>query len=413
MPLNQATLGRMLRDARVNRNITQEAAAEVLGLPRTAIVQMEAGNRLVNTLELSQLADLYRRSVADFFHESSEKEDDVLVALYRLAPDLRGDEDVKREMLRCLDICKQGVALREILHINSTSGPPHYELPPPTSVFDAVRQGQTVAAQERKRQGLGENPIPDVSDLLATQGIWPSGVDLPDGMSGMFLHHPSTGMVILVNVKHAKVRKRFSYAHEYGHALFDRQMSVSVTSNDNRSELAEVRANAFAAAFLMPEGGVRGFLAQQDKGLGSRESISVFDNAMEVEGQEIEAKWRPSPGSQHITCRVIAMAAHHFRVSYQAAAYRLKSLRYLNKEELQNLLAQEEIALGFLELIKMKKDLTDTDKRPDRELVSEVASLAVEARAREEISEGRVLEIAELLNISGESLLQFADTCNA
>ena len=52
-------LGRRLRVAREARGLSQEAVAEALGLPRTAITQMEAGNRSVSTLELAKLAGLY------------------------------------------------------------------------------------------------------------------------------------------------------------------------------------------------------------------------------------------------------------------------------------------------------------------------------------------------------------------
>ena len=88
------------------------------------------------------------------------------------------------------------------------------------------------------------------------------GADFPNGMSGMFLRHSSIGMVILVNYEHPRARKRFSYAHEYAHALLDRNLSVTVTTEGNRSDLIEVRANAFAAAFLMPEDGVNAFFVE-------------------------------------------------------------------------------------------------------------------------------------------------------
>ena len=305
--------------------------------------------------------------------------------------------------------------MQNLLALSPRNSPPAYELPTPTTPYEAVRNGAYVANQERKRLGLGDNPISDLADLIASQGLWASGADFPNGMSGMFLRHSSIGMVILVNYEHPRARKRFSYAHEYAHALLDRNLSVTVTTEGNRSDLIEVRANAFAAAFLMPEDGVAAFLLKRDKGKGSRESTPVYDILTEKGGPEVEAQWRSAPRSQRISCQLVAMTAHHFGVSYQAACYRLKTLRYVNKEELQGLLGQEQTGLAFLDLLKMKQDLEGKDDRQtlDRELLREVVNLAIEAYGRGEISKGRLLDIASILKISSKELLKFAEACGS
>ena len=125
-----------------------------------------------------------------------------------------------------------------------------------------------MAEAERRRIGLGYGPIADMADLITTQGVWASGVrGLPNEMSGIFLRHSSIGLVILVNYDHPRSRKRFSYAHEYAHALLDRKTtSAIVSSKENSQEFIERRANAFAAAFLLPAEGVRWFLELLEKG---------------------------------------------------------------------------------------------------------------------------------------------------
>ena len=70
------------------------------------------------------------------------------------------------------------------------------------------------------------------------------------------VQHHSIGLGILVNAAHSRARKRFSYAHEFAHALMDREAEITVSSAENASQLIEKRANAFAAAFLMPRGGI-------------------------------------------------------------------------------------------------------------------------------------------------------------
>ena len=53
------------------------------------------------------------------------------------------------------------------------------------------------------------------------------------------------------------LRRRFSIAHEYAHVLLDRELKAILSHARDRSSWMEVRANAFAASFLMPAEGVR------------------------------------------------------------------------------------------------------------------------------------------------------------
>ena len=402
-------LGRRLRVAREARGLSQQAAANELGLPRTAVTQLEAGNRSVSTLELTKLSELYLRPVADFLQEGTrDEEQDVLVALYRVAPGLEQNPSTHEQMAGCVSLCREGVRLERVLGVEPRSGPPSYETRVPRSSGAAVAQGERTAIQERQRLGIGNAPIADVSELIASQGIWASGVELPNGMSGLFLRHPSIGLAILVNASHPRGRKRFSYAHEYAHALLDRNRNITVSSTDNSSELVERRANAFAAAFLMPRSGVYDTLRSLDKGLPSRQEQTVFDVAS---GGHTEAELRSPAGSQRITCNDIAILAHHFGVSYQAALYRLKSLRHISHPDSRNLLEQEGFGREYLKAIDMFGDVGEPEQRQywDRELRSEIAHLAIEAYRREEISRGRVLELGGALGIDGDVLLRLAE----
>ena len=406
-------LGSRLRRARESRGLSQQAAAKALDLPRTALTQLEAGSRSVSTLELTRLSELYLHPVADLLHEGPRDEDrDVLVALHRIAPGLEEDPDTREQVTRCVHLCREGVALVRLLGTEYRSGPPSYDMPIPRSPGEAVAQGEETAEQERRRLGIANAPIADVSELIASQGIWASGVTLPDGMSGLFLRHPSIGLAILVNSSHPKGRKRFSYAHEYAHALLDRNGHVTISSTDNSSEMVEKRANAFAAAFLMPRVGIRASLRALDKGLPSRQDHAIFDAAS---GGHIEAAQRPPARSQHITYKDNAMLAHHFGVSYQAAAYRLKSLRYISARECSDLIDRGSIGREYLVALSKFDDVGKRERRQywDRELRSEIVHLAIEAYRLEEISRGRILELSKTLRIKGDTLLNLAEAARS
>ena len=412
--MNRTEMSRRLREARELASINQGEAAEALGLPRTAVTQIEGGNRAVSTMELARLADLYRRPVSWFLAEAPDTEEDVVVALHRIAPGLDADPEVRIEVDRCVQICREGVSLESLLGREEQDGPPAYREPVPRSTGEAVAQGERVAEQERRRLELGSAPIADVTELLGDQGIWASVVDLPHTMSGLFLHHPSIGMAVLVNSGHVRARQRFSLAHEYAHALMDRNRVVGVSSADNSRERIEQRANAFAAAFLLPEAGLEEELRQLGKGQPARTDQIVFDVAT---GGSIQGQLRPAPRSQTIGFQDVAFIAHRFGVSYQAAVYRLKSLRYINQPESVLLLSseQEEAGRDYLRALDLFDDLEEpvSGKRGTRELRGRVAHLALEAYRLGEISRGRLLDVGKTVGVDGRKLLELAEAARA
>ncbi|MGD0108822.1 MAG: helix-turn-helix transcriptional regulator [Rhodopila sp.] len=62
-------LGERLREARKYLGLKQEEVANYLKLPRTALTDIENGQRRVEAMELTRLARLYRQSVGYFTGE--------------------------------------------------------------------------------------------------------------------------------------------------------------------------------------------------------------------------------------------------------------------------------------------------------------------------------------------------------
>ena len=407
--MNPVDLVQKLREARELCGLSQQAAAEAIGVPRTAITQIESGNRAVSTLELSRLAERYRVPVARFFESGAlQRDEDLLISMHRVMPGLENHPQVQAEVERCVSLFRKGIQLEKLVGQHDRAAPPSYDLGVPRTISEAITNGERIARDERQRLGLGNSPIPDVAELLVSQGVWASGLELPNEMSGLFLHHPTIGLGILVNADHPRARKRFSYAHEYAHALMDRDGGVTVSSTHNAADLMEKRANAFAAAFLMPRAGIAEMLLSLDKGRPSRSEQSIFDVAT---GSVFDADIRPAARSQNITYNDVAMIAHHFGVSYQAAVYRLKSLRHVSTAESRELLESEEYGREYLQALDLIDDLEAHEARPywDRELRREVAHLAIEAYRQEEISRGRLLEIGKSIAFRGERLLVLAE----
>lgn len=409
-----ARLAARLREAREAAGLTQAEAAEHLGLPRTAVVQIESAKRSVNSLELAAFARLYHREVGELLSDAPLEADPV-EALFRADAALREDPATRGRVANAASLCELGVKIEEGLGRPPRLGPPVIAVRPPRNRAHAMQQGEQVAGRVRESLGLGTAPIADVADLLDREGIWTSGIELPDEWSGLCLSGPSLGVAVLVNVTHARTRKRFSYAHEYAHALLDRgpEASALVSSKANASELMECRANAFAAALLMPAAGVRSLLDALDKGGPSRTEAIAFD----VAGDSfVEAKDRAAPNSQTITFQDAAVVGRHFGASYAAAVFRLKNLGLINYDRMNELLAQAEDARDYLALLAGVRDEAEDASegdRGDRELISQVLWLVVEGYRRGTISRGGVLDAAGRLGLDKRTVLRLAEVAGA
>lgn len=409
--MDAVQLGNRLRAARDRRGLSQQAVADALGLPRTAITNMETGARAVSTLEITKLANLYGQTPAYFLSPNEQETEDLIVVLHRALPEMEGTPQIEREVSRILDLYREGAGLRSLLDQAAEQTVPNYAIKL-SSVGDAIRQGEIVAQEERRRMGLGAAPIINTAEMISAQGVWTAATDLPDGLSGLFVNHPSIGLAILVNVEHRPVRRRFSYAHEYAHALFDRDETITTTRSQNATQLAEKRANAFAAAFLMPAEGVADHLRQMDKGSPSRRSQTFFDVAND---EMMEAELRTRPGSQAITYQDVASLARRFGVSYEASVWRLKSLGHIGSGETTALLGQKDTGNRYMRELGFE-DFAATgniSEPSEQELRGQLVRLAVEAYRQEEISRGRLVELAKKLAVNPSVLVEFAEATRA
>jgi len=71
-PDDRAVLGKRLREAREYLGFSQEEVARYLAIPRTALSNIERGQRGVDALELKRLAVLYKQPVGYFTGETAE-----------------------------------------------------------------------------------------------------------------------------------------------------------------------------------------------------------------------------------------------------------------------------------------------------------------------------------------------------
>ena len=398
MAIDHKEIGQRLRQARETSAMTQDDVARHLQVSRSTVAQMELGNRAVTGIELSRLAYVFGRDLRAFVADEVPAQEDVLVAIFRHHPELSSEEHVRDALRRCVALGRELTGLERLLDIErDLRTVAAYPLPQPRTKWEAVQQGERVAQEERRRLGLGLASLPDIAELLETQDIRTAQVPLPDDISGLTLIEPEIGFLVVANRDHHVLRRRFSYAHEYCHVLVDRDRGGLVSQGKDRDELREVRANSFAASFLMPAEAVRRFIHASGKGRPSRIEADVFDEA-----SAIHARARSAPGSQQIQLYDVVRMAHHFRVSRTSACYRLRSTRLLTATEFDSLLARAQADHG--RDLERLLGLPEPDHRALRdEFRNRFLGLALEAFRRENVSRAKLLEVAAMVDIhSGE-----------
>jgi Zn-dependent peptidase ImmA (M78 family) len=179
-------------------------------------------------------------------------------------------------------------------------------------------------------------------------------------VSGCYFFSTAVGPCVLVNRNDPPSRRRFTAAHEYSHFLVEQDgIEGEVCAPPRRYEFTEMRANAFAAAFLLPPGGVVTWLRDLDL----------------------------QPGEVAAEHAVHLM--YHFGVSYQAVLWRLLNLGWIAHDQREHLAAVAAgtagRALGY-----GSREPGDTESEPDR-----FRTVAVEAWRAGEISLGKLAELLD------------------
>ncbi len=396
MLIDQVELGNRLKQAREACVLTQEASAIEMGMARATIAQIELGNRSVSGIELSRFAHVYARDIREFLAPSFSISG-LTAVLFRSEED--AGDGVKEALRDCIALGHQLRDLEELLGITRTTG--HVASYPSVALgskWDAIQSGTQAALEERRRLGMGSAPISDMPALLEAQGIRTGLISMPAGVSGLMISDPSIGLFVVVNREHPPVRQRFSWCHEYAHLLLDRARLGHVTREAERSDLLEVRANVFAATFLMPEDGVRQFIASLGKGSASRLHAEVFDEAGVVPVDS-----RTAGGSQDLQIYDVVKLAHHFGVSFLSALYRLLNLKLVTDKQFEEMKQMDadgvgRAVAGLLGLAEISADenLTAFYRR--------YLVLALEAYRRDKISHRKLVEIGTELGVEADEI---------
>lgn len=404
MAIDQKELGERLKKLRERRGHTQEEIGETLGIPRSSVVQLEAGKRSLDSLELIKLSKELGFNPNDLFASEFDELQDSVTVLFRAEPKVANDKKLRETISQWSALCRQFTFLERLVGADrGLVGPVRYEFQVPRNRWEAIQQGALVADQERGRLRLGTGPVPELPEIIEGQGVRVGSVPLDESVSGLFLTDENIGLSILVNSAHSEQRQLFSFAHEYSHLLFDRAKRGNISRLENREETIEARANSFAAAFLMPESGIREFLS----GVGKGSDVPTLQEVYDEEGGAVRAQRRGAAQVTGLEFYDIAHLAFYFGVSYEAALWRLKSVQVISEDEREKLAQKQDAANAFRKVLG-KRFATHRQRfnRRDGTFQHKLLSVALEAFRLEEISKTKLREIAKEIDIADDELKQ-------
>jgi Zn-dependent peptidase ImmA (M78 family)/transcriptional regulator with XRE-family HTH domain len=189
---------------------------------------------------------------------------------------------------RAISMLEKYLAVEDLLQMRSVEWEQPRSAPHPVA---NVRDAEDAARSVRDDWGLGNDPIPQLAELLEERGVKILSIDLDDvdGLAAKVRRKDrAAARVIVIKRSTWSERKRFSLAHELGHMVIAPYEGVNV----------EKAAHRFAGAFLMPADVLRAEVGPH------RSSISI--------GELVALKKR-------------------FGASVQALAYRCKDLGIINQ----------------------------------------------------------------------------------
>lgn len=352
--LDPRELGGRLKAARRARGFTQAEAAKHLGVARTTLTAMEAGEREVQPGELAKLAGLYGRSIGELVQREEPAEPFSVQLRSTLRPGM-DPESLRESIFEFQRLCEDYLSLEQF--VGAPLGP-RYSQPYDIDLEKPERSAEDIANRERQRLGLGDGPALNLRSILESDvSLRVFYMDLPSDVAAMFAYGAELGGCIAVNRNHPAERRRQSQAHEYGHFLTDRyRPRIALLGRYQRVPANERFAEAFGRAFLLPATGVTRRLndLRRTKGGG-------------------------------LTAADLCLMAHLFFVSVEAMTRRLEELDLVPIGTWDRLHTQ-----GFR--VREAQALLGLAAHPvtDQPLPVRYLYLAAEAYAKGELSEGQL-----------------------
>ncbi|MGG7469660.1 ImmA/IrrE family metallo-endopeptidase [Chryseobacterium arthrosphaerae] len=240
-------LGKKLSGYRLRLEYTVEEVVIGTGINKERLICFEKGTLEPTGDEILILADFFKEDYKFFISNQQSSASENSDKLYRQFGNEFSKED-RRSIQEFLYLCECESDIWELL--NKTKKP--YKLP--IRKYHYLTETEEVANEVRKFIGYKDNDLlENIFDDFRKLGLHIFRRELSNSnLSGIFIQHPVAGKCILVNYSEDLYRQNFTLAHEVAHSIFDTNVDYNVSFTKDDNDIKEVRANRFAAAFLMP-----------------------------------------------------------------------------------------------------------------------------------------------------------------
>lgn len=197
--------------------------------------------------EILILADFYREDYKYFISNQQSSASENTDSLYRQFGEEFTKED-RRAVQEFLYVCECEAHVWSLLEENRQT----YQLPGRRTAIN--NEAEEIASDVRISLGYKENELlQNIFDDFRNLGLHIFRRKLHNSnLSGIFIQHPVAGKCVLVNYSEDLYRQNFTISHEVAHSIFDTNQLYNVSFTKDGKDIKEIRANRFAASFLMP-----------------------------------------------------------------------------------------------------------------------------------------------------------------
>ena len=228
----QGVLGAKLKKARTELGLSQAAFARALGFSSEFISMLEADKRAPSLTTLNKIAAYLKKDIHYFLQEKEGAFNILLRGDAFKGPE--GLDAASQAVLqRFKRYCDDYLRLERLANRAGSSAGPSRGLglaPLYTNISP-----ERLAEEERRRLGLGDEPIRDIFALSELNGCRILRLPIPSGakLSGAFIFlEDREAAFALINSADTPGRQAFTAAHEYCHYLKDRHEGPLIENPD-------------------------------------------------------------------------------------------------------------------------------------------------------------------------------------
>lgn len=233
-------IGERVRESRLAAGLSQDDLAREVGLERTKIAKIEAGDRRVDALELARLSSALGVPMSHFLHRPPQ----VLSRRAQLVDDT--DSHAARHSYRI----EAGLLawlrdVRQMLELGTLQARPTLTYTGTVRDAEAAREA---AMWTRERLGLRLDPIETLMSVCEQAGQLVLVTDLPGEGASLV---DGDVAVAVVSRQPDPGRRRTTAAHELGHLVLGDEYSSDLGVSSSRADREGI-VDAFAAELLLP-----------------------------------------------------------------------------------------------------------------------------------------------------------------